>query len=95
MRTLEEITMALEPEAVRKALGDKLEQVKAMLADKVVTRQLEANNPTLTPEYREQLMGQLEKEIVGLDEIREEIEERLSTEVLMAPNREARRNGSK
>jgi len=77
-RTLQEITEALEPDAVRAALNQKLDQVKVMIADRVVGYQLEEANPTLREDVRAKALADLAREISGLDELRSVIEKRLS-----------------
>lgn len=99
MRTLEEITEALEPEAVRTALKAKLTQVNNMIAERVVDRQVEERNPNLSAEVKRELLRQLAEQITGLDQIRADIEERLSDAegALKAfkPNRGARRRAER
>lgn len=94
-RTLEEITEALEPEAVRNALKQKLTQVNTMIAGTVIDRQVEELNPKLSAETRKLIMKELAEQIINLDEIRAQIQERLDTseEALKTfkPNRAARR----
>jgi len=77
-RTLQEITEALEPEAVRAALQQKLEQVTAMIAERVIGYQLEEANPTLREAVRSKVLAETANGIAGLDELRSIIEDRLS-----------------
>lgn len=99
-RTLEEITEALEPEAVRNALKQKLTQVNAMLTEAVIDRQVEEVNPTLEGEVKKAVLKQLAERIINLDQIRGDIQKRLDSsdealrtfrELIPKPNRAARR----
>src|SRR3990172_2178796 len=74
-RTLEEITEALEPNTVRDALQQQLTNVRRMIANNIISLQVEV--PTMEPNVREGVAGGLEREIARLDSIQTDIEERL------------------
>src|SRR5439155_20002748 len=77
-KTLQEIIEALEPDTVRTALVQQQTRVKAMIAERVVGYQTEQINPTYTSEdVRDEVLRTLEREIIGLEELQQAIQERL------------------
>lgn len=77
-KTLDEIIEALDPEAVRAALVKQKNQVNTMIAERVVGLQTEEDNPTTSEEVKKEIRRVLTKEILGLQEVKEAIEERLA-----------------
>lgn len=96
-RTLEEITEALEPDTVRQALQQQLTNVKRMIANNVVSLQIEV--PTMEPDMQQGVAAGLEREIARLDGVQSDIEERLrSSDGLLKglqPTRAAKRRVAK
>jgi len=98
-RTLEEIIEALDSDTVRTALTQQKARVQTMIAERVVELQAEMSNPTTNDEVKAEIERLLTKQIIGLQEMKEGIEERLSDSdgILkgLMPNRAAKRRAAK
>jgi hypothetical protein len=92
-KSLDEIIAAVEPDAMRKALEQKLQAYQGALAESIATYEIEKANPLLKPDAKKAALVPLEGVIRKWAWAIGEIQDRLNSaqEVLHGGNRAQRR----